>query len=196
MNNKTRICLMIIIFIVLMGSCRTAEFGFKVVDISGMVYDFSNRPVAHFEVVLDRKFSRKYKGSTDINGRFTLFKVPVGIYTLIGSKKGYEHYFDELNIKQKGQIIYIRIPSQNQLLNMVDEALVANDFTLAEETAERAFRIDNNNIEMLFYCATVAFRQNQFDKAISFLEKAKALGSKDFYVEKFLTSLKEIQHEN
>jgi cytochrome c-type biogenesis protein CcmH/NrfG len=79
---------------------------------------------------------------------------------------------------------------------MTDEALAANNFTLAEEIAERAYKIDKNNIEMLFYYAAVSFRQNNFKKAASFLEDAVNLGSKDHYVQKFLSTIKEMQNEN
>jgi len=173
-------------------SCKTAEFGFKVTNISGMVYDFSNRPVSNYEVVL----GKWYSGSTDINGRFTLLKVPLGNYKIRGSKKGYEDYTGEVIIKDKGQIIYIRIPSQNQLLAMVDEALAASDFILAEEIVERAYQIDKNNVEMLFYYAAILFRQNNLEGAASFLEDAVNLGSKDSYVQKFLTMIRRMQDEN
>ena len=82
---------------------------------------------------------------------------------------------------------------------MVDDALSANNFEVAEEMAERAFQIDKNNIEMLFYSAVVSFRQRQFDKAISFMEAAVNLGSKDLYIDKFLSvliELRELQYEN
>ena len=173
-------------------SCKTAEFGFKVVDINGMIYDFSNRPVAFCEISL----GRWYKGTSDINGRFTLSKVPLGKYKLSVYKNGHESYSDEASVKQKGQIIYIRLPSQNQLLGLADEALSANNFSIAEEMAERALRINENNIESLFYCAVVKFRQRQYAGAMDFLEKAKRLGSRDIYIEKFISQLKEYQYGN
>ena len=189
MTNRIKVLLLIVLPLALLsGSCKTAEFGFKVIDINGMVYDFSNRPVPHYEITL----GKRYKGSTDINGRFTLPRVPIGTYKITGEKNGFENYSDEVIVKGRGQIIYIRIPSQNQLLNMVEDALVANDFVLAEEMAERAYQVDNNNIEMLFYYATVMFRQRQFNRAISFLEAAMDRGSRDLYIEKFLTVLKEL----
>jgi len=193
MTNKKNLALPFIIFIAFLSlSCKTAEFGFKTADINGMVYDFSNRPVFNYEVVLGENFF----GSTDINGRFTLLKVPLGNHKISGSKSGFENYNDEVIIKDKEQIIYIRIPSQNQLLAMADEALASNNFTLAEEMAERAYQIDKNNIETLFYYAAVSFRQNNFKKAVSFLEDALNLGSKDYYVQKFLSVIKEMQNEN
>ena len=192
MKTRTRYIthvLLLLLYSFLAFSCKTAEFGFKVMDINGMVYDFSNRPVPNYEISL----GRKYKGSTDINGRFTLPKVAVGTYTIAGHKNGYENYNDEVFVKDRGQIIYIRIPSQNQLLNLVDDALAANDFAIAGEMAERAFQIDKNNIETLFYNAAVSFRQQQYYKAIYFLEAAVNLGAKDTYIDKFLSILRELR---
>jgi len=176
--------------VLVLASCKTTEFGYKVFDVNGMIYDFSNRPIPHCSVTLDKK----YKVSTDINGRFMLSKIPAGDYNITGEKNGFETYSDNVIIKDKGQIIYIRMPSQNQLLELADEALVNNNFAVAEEIIERAYRIDQNNIEMLFYYATVTFRKREYSRAIAFLETARSLGSRDIYVEKFLSVLKEMQN--
>ena len=178
--------LLIIAFITI--SCKTSEFGFKVINIHGMVYDFSNRPIANCEISL----GGKHKTVTDINGRFTLPKVPIGTYTLTGNKMGFEGFVDEVTVRDQGQIIYFRMPSQNQLLELLSDALSVNNFILAEELAKRAYLIDSTNIEMLFYYATVKFRQKEYLNAINFLETAKNLGSRDVFVEKFLAILKEL----
>ena len=180
-----------IFVIFLAAACKTAEFGFTTIDVHGMIYDFSNRPVPNYEISL----GRRYKSTTDINGRFSLPKIPVGIYTITGNKKGFEPYSDGVLIKDQGQIIYIRVPSQNQLLNLVDDSLTANNLDLAEEMAERAYKIDKNNPEMLFYYAAVKFRQREYDRALTFLETARELGSKDQYIDKFMTLLRELRNE-
>ena len=185
MNRKKFFWLLIIITAFITASCQTAEFSFKTMDIHGMVYDFSNRPVAHCEISLGSNLN----SVTDINGRFSLPKVQVGIYTLTANKKGFENYKGEVAIRDRGQIIYLRMPSQNQLLDLIDEALTANDLNLAGELAERAYQIDKNNIEMLFYFATVKFRQNEYQKALNLLVTAKSLGTKDIFVDKFLLVL-------
>ena len=174
-------------------SCKTAEFGYKVFDINGMVYDFTNRPVAHCEVSLGR---RGLTGTSDINGRFSIPRVPIGKYTLTVHKDGFEEYSEVFLIKQRGQVIYVRIPSQNQLLDLVDEALTANNFTLAEEMAERAYQIDPGNIETLFYFATVKYKRHDYGGALVFLEAANNLGSKDPYIGKFMARLKEMLDAN
>ena len=178
----------LLIFAILLNSCKTAELGFRVVDISGMIYDFSNRPVPHCEISL----GRRYRSSTDINGRFTLPNVAIGTYSITAYKDGFETYSENITINSSGQIIYIRIPSQIQLLNMVDEALTANNLSLAGEIADRAYQIDINNTEALFYYATVKFRLQEYGEAVNYLEAARNLGSRDLYIDRFLTILKEL----
>ena len=189
MNKKN--ILLICISVLMAVSCKTAEFGCKIIDISGMIYDFSNRPISFYNVSL----GKKYNSATDINGRFIIPKVPAGEYTIVGSKKGYEKYTDEININDSRQIIYIRVPSQKQLLEMADNALTENDFASAEEILQKAYQIDQNNMEMLLYFAAVKYRQNEYEKAIFFLESAQSLGSKDNYIGNFLNMLKEKQNE-
>jgi len=173
-------------------SCKTAEFGFRVFDVNGMIYDFSNRPVANCEISLG---GRRFMSTSDINGRFTIPRVPLGNYTLTVNKDGYERYSEDFPIMQKGQIIYVRLPSQNQLLDMVDEALTANNFLLAEEMAERAYLIDPNNVEMLFYFAAVKYKQRDYNGALGYLASARDLASthsmaaNDPYIDKFIALL-------
>jgi len=184
MKSRTFFFALIVLFATFIAaSCKTAEFGFTTIDIHGMVYDFSNRPVAQCEISL----GKRHNTVTDINGRFTLPKVPIGTYVLTAFKNGFESFSDEITVRDRGQIIYVRMPSQNQLLDLIDDALTASNLVLAAELMERAHKIDKNNIEMLFYYATIKFRQNEQQEAIGFLEAAKNLGSKDLFVDRFLS---------
>jgi len=168
-------------------SCNTLGSGGSI-DINGMVYDFANKPVAYCEVLL----GDSYAGGTDINGRFVLPKITPGTYNITVRKEGYETYSDEVLIKERGQIIYIRIPSQSQLLNLVDESLTAVNFNIAEEYIQRAYQIDQNNIETLFYYATIKFRQRKYNEALFFLLAAKNLGSRDSNIDRFIIILREL----
>ena len=193
MKKKQPVLFVITVIAFAVVSCKTAEFGYKVFDINGMVYDFSNRPVANCEISLGR---RGLIGTSDINGRFSIPRVPIGNYTLTAFKDGHERYSEEFLIKQRNQIIYIRLPSQNQLLDLLDEALTANNFLLAEEMAERAYRIDPGNIEALFYFAAVKFKRHDYGGALILLEKAGDPGSRDPYIDKFIALIKEVQDGN
>ena len=187
MSKKKIVLIYTLLSVILMASCKTTEWGVKSSDISGMIYDFSNRPVPHCNVSM----GWRYKTTTDINGRFVLSKVSFGTYNITGYKEGFETYTEKIVIHGPGEIIYMRIPSQSQLLNIVDEALTVNNLNLAEEIAERAYKINKNSTEMLFYYATIKFRQREYEMAIAYLEIAKYLGSRDQYTEKFLSLLKE-----
>ena len=188
MNNKFRVVLFVLIlFSIAVISCKTAEFGNDTIDLNGMIYDFANRPVPNCEITM----GRRYSGITDINGRFNLPKVPAGTYVITGYKKGYETYSEEITVKDRGQIIYIRIPSQIQLLNLADEALASSEFEEASEMAERAWQIDKKNAGALFYCAAAKFRLLEYDDAIAVLEKGLELGIDDPYINKFLNELRD-----
>jgi hypothetical protein len=192
--KKGRCFLCVFVIIALSAvSCKTAEFGYRVFDINGMVYDFSNRPVANCEISMG---VRGLSSTSDINGRFAIPRVPMGKYTLTANKDGYESYSEDFFIRQRGQIFYVRLPSQNQLLDLVDEALTVNNFPLAEEMAERAYHVDPNNIEAIFYFATVKYKRQDYGGAMALLETADSLGSKDPYIDKFIAQLKEIQDAN
>ena len=185
------ILLIIAPFIFSCFSCNTFGANTKTIDVNGMIYDFANKPVAYCDISI----GDLYTGSTDINGRFTLPKIPPETYIISAFKEGYEIYSDEITIRDQGQIVYIRIPSQMQLLSLVDDALTMMNFDIAEEYIQRAYHIDRNNIEMLFYYATVKFRQGNYTEAIGFLTIAKNLGSKDTYIDRFLTVLEEFKYE-
>jgi tetratricopeptide (TPR) repeat protein len=180
--------LLIVMFIFLAG-CKTAEFGYKVVDVNGMIYDFSNRPVSAYTVSL----GKNRNAVTDINGRFTIARMPVGTYQIVGGKDGYEPYQGSLDITGRGQIVYIRVPSQGQLLELTDEALGKNQMDLAETYLQRAYLAGPESTELLFYYATIRFRQKRYDEAIAYLEKARENGSRDEYLDIFLTELLRIQ---
>jgi len=192
MIDKNNYLFFIIIFAVLLCiSCGTIGSSRKAIDINGMIYDFSNRPIAHCRITIGQRHS----GITDINGRFVLPRIPTGSYTITVQKEGYETFSDSIFIQNQGQIIYIRIPSQSQLLNLADEALTAMNTDAAEEFVQRAYQIDRNNIEMLFYYATIKFRQQKYSEAIDFLMSARNLGSRDPYISRLLSILLELKDE-
>ena len=193
MNNRLiKISLILVVVFIFAISCKTTEFGYDVIDVNGMIYDFTNRPVPNCEVSLGSRFTCM----TDINGRFTLSRIPAGTYIISGQKAGFETYSEEITIRDRGQIIYFRIPSRLQLLNLADEALTANNLDLAGEMAGRAYLIDNKNAETVLYYAAVKFRQHEYRNALMILENAQEAGIRDTYIDKFINGLKEIANEN
>ncbi|GHV77505.1 hypothetical protein AGMMS49942_23260 [Spirochaetia bacterium] len=173
-------------------SCKTAEFGYKVIDVNGMIYDFSNRPIPNYKIFL----GEKYSSTTDINGRFLISKVPAGDYIIHGEGGGYESYQSAVVIYQREQIIYIRLPSFKQLLELADTALAKNQINEADAYLVRAGLLGEETTELLFYRATVRFRQKRYIEALNILQTAVNSGSTDMYVREFLNDLKRMQDEN
>lgn len=182
-NNFQKIFL---ILSLLVTSCKSAEFGFHSVDTNGMVYDFENRPLSGYEVQIG-----KYHAVSDITGRFLIPKIPAGNYEIYGTKLGYESYAGTITVDDIKQIVYIRVPSESQLLNLVDTALTENKIEEAENNLRRAKNTGVTNTEMQLFEAIVLFRKNDVPGAIKILEDMKASGVTDKYILLFLENLKQ-----
>lgn len=174
--------------LLLFSSCKTAEFGGSTMDVNGMMYDFENRPISGYEI----NIGSKYSSVSDITGRFTIQKVPIGTYEVRGKRLNYESYQGELVLKDKKQIVYIRVPSATQLLDLADKALVENNVKEAANYVERADKTGMRSTESLFYAAVILFRRNDYKGAIYILEQLIVSGTNDAYVVQFLNDLKKI----
>jgi hypothetical protein len=189
--KKAHIIILIVIAVGLC-SCKTAEFGHSVIDVNGMVYDFANRPVPNYTV----RIGEGHSSITDINGRFLVARIPTGPYLLRGEGTGFESYEGDILVNNREQIVYLRVPSFGQLLNLIDDALFKNQLTEAEGYAYRASRTGGLTTELLFYMAVINFRQKDYMSAIENLRTAIKLGSTDIYVEKFLGDIVNKVFEN
>ena len=174
------ICLLPIIFI----SCKSVVFGWPHYTVNGMIYDFENRPVSGYEICLDEK-----KTTSDVTGRFVFSKIPKGEYTLTGMKTGYEKYSGELVIEDDLQVVYIRVPSQKQLLDLLDDALTKDNLDDALTFMERANATGVTTTESAFYSAVVFYRMKKTEQAIGILKDLIKSGVTDRYVQMFLEDL-------
>lgn len=165
-------------------SCKTAEFGFKCVDINGMVYDFENRPVAGYAIGVG-----KLQATTDVSGRFVLRKLPSGSYGITGEKTGFEPYSGTIDVRDERQIIYVRIPSARQLLDLADISFGNGDIDEASSLVGRAERCDGRSFECRFYRAIAQFRLNDPVAARTTLDSMIGDGCVDPYVIRFREAL-------
>jgi hypothetical protein len=182
-----------VMFLVLF-SCKTTEFGYTVLTVNGMIYDFSNKPIPNCTIQL----GEKHQAVSDINGRFFIPKIPVGDYTIAVTKEGYETYHGTIIVGDDQQIVYLRIPSSIQLLELADEALTKKRIREAVVFVDRAISIGERTTELLFYAAVVSFRQQKYREAKAFLIEAKQQGANDIYIDSFiqdLNQLLEAEHE-
>jgi hypothetical protein len=150
-----------------------------------MVYDVDTTPVPQYIVEIDGKNTV----SADINGRFFIPRVRSGKHEIRGRREGYEEYQGEIIINDKRQIVYLRVPSLSQLLNLADNALSKNNVEEAALYIERGAAIGEITTELLFYSAIVLFRKGEYQAAVENLRDAVSRGSRDEYVTRFLNEL-------
>jgi hypothetical protein len=184
----TAVKLLAIIIFIAFFSCKTAEFGYLVLTVNGMIYDFSNRPVPNCTV----QIGEKYQAVSDINGRFFIPKIPADDYSITVTKEGYETFHGSVIVGDGKQIVYIRIPSFMQLLELADDALTKNQIREASAFVDRAISIGERTTELLFYAAVVAFRQQKYLEAKYLLVEAKQQGANDLYIDSFIQDLNQL----
>ncbi len=88
-----------IIFILTLGSSLIAQNG----SVKGFVYlEENGEPAIFVNVYLE---GTTYGASTDINGYFSLNRIPLGDYTLLATGMGLDTASIKINLKQNGQVI-------------------------------------------------------------------------------------------
>lgn len=145
-------------------SCTSVPFSGKT-DVHGMVYDFENKPIEGYSFYIEDDLV----AITDVTGRFSLTDLNAGTYTITGLGDDYENYLETFTLFDKKQILYIRIPSITQLLDLVDLALLENNLTDAKSYVDRIFKQWSNNSVALFYRALLHLRKDEITETIGIL---------------------------
>lgn len=189
--NIVRQALILCTLILLVMGCKTTSLIYGV-NINGMVYDFDNRPVAGYHL----KLNDDLEVVTDITGRFTFEKVKLGEYLLTGESNRYETYEGKIIIYDQDQVIYLRIPSFSQLINLTDKALEANNLQEAEGFLKRAAAMNIQDIDVMIYEAVLAYRYYNIEQAIRKIEQIKVNGYRNEWLDRFYDELRKIQPRN
>ena len=171
--------------------CKTTSLIYGV-NINGMVYDFDNRPVAGYHL----KLNNDLEVVTDITGRFTFEKVKLGEYMLTGESSRYEAYEGKIVIYDQDQVIYLRIPSFLQLINLTDKALEENNLQEAEGFLKRASVMNSKDSDVMIYEAVLAYRYYNIEEAIRKIEQVKINGYRSEWLDRFYDELQKIQPRN
>jgi len=189
--NIVRQALILCTLILLVTGCKTTSLIYGV-NINGMVYDFDNRPVAGYHL----KLNDDLEVVTDITGRFTFEKVKLGEYLLTGESNRYETYEGKIIIYDQDQVIYLRIPSFSQLINLTDKALEANNLQEAEGFLKRAAAMNIQDIDVMIYEAVLAYRYYNIEQAMRKIEQIKVNGYRNEWLDRFYDELRKIQPRN
>ncbi len=189
-KQKNEILFFIIICLILLPvlSCRTAGKGdFEKAALSGMVYDYENRPVSGVSIFIDEKFII----SSDVNGRFILPDVKRGEHVLEFRKKGHERLVTDIDFLNRTQVLYIKILSLNQILNRVEELYEKKEWAEASDFLERGKAIDENNPLILYLEAVYEYKIKHYDNAEKMLQCLLDKGFNEPYIYLFLADIYE-----
>ena len=93
-------------------------------------------------------------------------------------------------------MIYLRIPSFSQLINLTDKALEANNLQEAEGFLKRAAAMNIQDIDVMIYEAVLAYRYYNIEQAIRKIEQIKVNGYRNEWLDRFYDELRKIQPRN
>ena len=153
---------------VLLTGCLTPPAFRGREDIHGLVVDGKNRPVAGFQIKIDRKtyFSNE-------TGLFTIKKIKAGEYRIAGTKAEYLVVDKSVTINQKKGLLYIKATSIKDILDEAEAYLAQKNWEKAEETLEPAYAETGTQKGMnavRFYYAMALFKQQKYRQAAAALD--------------------------
>ncbi|MBN1409583.1 MAG: hypothetical protein JW969_01970 [Spirochaetales bacterium] len=175
------ILLSILIVPVLFISCQsepTLSTEFSNAPLYGMIYDYDNSPCADVIITADERT----RVQSDINGRFQFFDFSRGAHTFKAEKPGYETWvMDNFYFTNRTQILYIKMISLQQIINMIEKALDEKSWAIAESWVERGKVINEKHAILRYLEAVLNIKREKFEDAIAILTGLIADGNKEAY---------------
>ena len=139
------------------GSISSPD-NFEEADCLGIVFDSSNHPCFSARIQV---LEQDVMGITDINGRFRLSHLPRGTHLFEISKEGYETMEMLVDFSKRTQVVYVRLMSQQTLLEQAEQAMKLYQWKEAQAFLERAQKIDESACHFLLVSGAFYTLQNQ-----------------------------------
>ncbi|MFO7780222.1 MAG: carboxypeptidase-like regulatory domain-containing protein [Spirochaetia bacterium] len=129
---------------VFLAGCGTPPPGrFRRAPLVGIVSDGEGRPVAGAEVTLDGRRT----AHTGMDGRFTFSRVRRGRHEVGARSAGFEEASVELAFTDRRQIAYVRLISNDHLIERAVDYIAAGDLAAATGMLERVSVLDGSDGE-------------------------------------------------
>ncbi len=195
--KKTYFAIFILSLMIL--SCKSAPEGdFKLSNLPGMIYDADNRPCGKVLISAwgDNKKGEEellYIVTSDINGRFTIPKLDRGHYRITAEKENFESIELDFYYSSRLEVLYLKIFSQKQILNLATEALNERRFGKVEGYLERSGEVNPNDPYFLYLKAIFLYEKKNFSEALIPLEKIVEQGYKFPYVHLLIADIFEYE---
>lgn len=172
-----RIMYSIIFCLFFVSGCKTTKTVLPV--IQGMIYDGNNESVSDVEIFI----SNKKTAISDIYGHFTLSALEVGkTYELNAKKKGYEEVSMNFSYTNPSQVIYLRMYSASELINLAENMVGQKKYKEAQALLNRAEEADGSYLSINYLRAIMCVLNNDYENALKITNEIVAAGYVDSYI--------------
>jgi tetratricopeptide (TPR) repeat protein len=148
---------------------------FTEAPLFGMVYDYDQKPCPAAAVHVDGQ----ERARTDIDGRFVIVDLSRGEHRVGVRKPGYEELELEVQFLNRDQILYLRIISLRQLLEVAEAALEKKRLAETASLLDRARKIDPGDPVGVYLKALYLLETGAVDEAVLTLEGLAGSGYRE-----------------
>ena len=175
--KKNNLFLVSILIPLLLAGCKSTPK--ENTEIRGMIFNAENEPVSNAQIFLDGKKIT----SSDIYGHFTLEKlVPFKEYSVLASKKGYEDSSIDFDYTNGSQIIYLRMYSSFELINLAENSVRQKNYSEAESFLSRAQKTGENTLSIKYLFAVINYYKKDYEKSLQYTDELIDEGYTDYYI--------------
>lgn len=171
--------MLILSICLLLFGCRSVPKAHEKITLNGMVYDTENRPAVNYNIYINDDFA----SISDIGGRFSIKALKHGTYKISGYGEGYLKIEEEIQVYDKNQIVYIRIPTIDSKFREAFTLLKENKIEKATKIINEIIESNPDNFEALFFLSVINYLDNKYECSVEYLKQLEAKGEKSFYVE-------------
>lgn len=156
--------------------------------VQGIIFDLGKAPLADATATLTAE-ALSYSAQSDTRGRFTIYGVPSGRYSLRIEKACYEPREWDIEIGNDCDVIYVQVSSYWQLLDAAATAIGNREWGKADDFIVRASGIQAQTVTELFLTAVLSDKRGNIGAAMTSIEKALAIDNASAYLWLYLADL-------
>ncbi|MBI9099724.1 MAG: carboxypeptidase regulatory-like domain-containing protein [Spirochaetaceae bacterium] len=195
-----KILLLITLTALLFISCKSEPEGyFESSSLPGMIYDADNRPCDKVILtiwLLDEVtggYEEMNEAHSDINGRFTFPELSRGSYRVIAEKEGYEAVSTEFYYSSRLEVLYLKIFSQKQILNLATDAMNDRRFGKVQDLLQRSEAVNIDDPYSLYLKSIYLYEKKEFESALIPLMRIEDMGYRFAYVHLLMADIYEYE---
>ena len=172
MKKSLYILLISLLFIT---GCKSTKQVLPVVQ--GMIYDGDNEAVCDVEIYINNRKN----AISDIYGHLTGLDEGKQ-YELKAKKKGYEEKYFSFSYTNPSQVIYLRMYSSAELINLAESLVEQKKYDDAETYLIRAEQAGGSYLSVNYLRSVINVLKADFDTALKYANDILAAGYVDSYI--------------